>query len=68
MNVEIKYMRFEHRFGRLVAMAQLYEGDKLIHGDAPLSILLMYITQNQMTVLNAQQTLETLVVTGGFAS
>ena len=68
MNVEIKYMRFEHRFGRLVALAQLFEGDKLIYGDAPLAVLLMYANERGMTLLNAQETLETLVVKGGFAA
>lgn len=66
--VTIKYMRFEHRFGRLVAMAQLFEADRLISGDAPLSVQLTKVAQEGLVLTNSQEILVALVVAGGFAS
>ena len=70
MDVEIKFMRFEHRHGRLVALAQLYSGQKLVHSEATLAFLLSAVAADdrEIKIINAEEILTTLVIQGGFAS
>ena len=74
MKVDIWFMRFEHRFGRMVAMAKLFAEQepgvpaRLVYGDSPLSVLLSYVATEKLELLNAHQILNTLVIEGGYAS
>lgn len=70
---EIKFVRFNQQFGRLIATGQLHEGDKVLF-EGTIAQLLNFCDpavnkgHEAYTITNAQEILDLLVRKGGFAS
>lgn len=73
MKVIIKHLKFEFKFGRSVAMAQLYQVDDA--GDATsrvmdgrLADIVTHINDSRLTLVNAQEVLDNMVRLYGFGA
>jgi hypothetical protein len=67
MIAEIKYLKYQHMFGRMLALCQLHgpEG-KIMEGS--LAQVLTHCDTENIKISNAQQVLSDLVRKGGFAA
>lgn len=69
MKAVIKYPHTIYMFGRALLHAQLYSTDGTnLHGDAPLSVILQYVLQNDITLTNSQEILDMVVRQQGFGA
>lgn len=67
MKVSIKYLRFQHQFGRTVAFCQLFDDEtgQQVMPDAQLSEALARVHTSQATITNAQEILDSMVRLSG---
>lgn len=73
MNVIIKYIKFQHMYGRVVAMGQLQKfdpdsqnGEVLLQGSV--AQMLQMVEAQKMVIVNSQEVLDILVRKGGFGA
>ena len=66
MKVTIKYFRFQHQFGRVVAFCQLFnEAGEQVMQDNTLSIALTQVAAAGAEIINAQEILDIMVRQNG---
>ena len=73
MNVIIKYIKFQHMYGRVVAMGQLQKfdpdnqnGEILLQGSV--AQMLHMVEVEKMVIVNAQEVLDIMIRKGGFGA
>ena len=73
MNVIIKYIKFQHMYGRVVATGQLQKfdpdsqnGEVLLQGSV--AQMLQMVEAQKMVIVNSQEVLDILVRKGGFGA
>lgn len=65
---EVKYLKYQHMFGRQIAICQLHTPDGQLIIEGSLAQVLTYCDTEGITISNSQQTLNDLVRRGGFAA
>lgn len=68
-HVEIRYMRGTLQFGRHILFGQLYSlVDNMLILDSSLAMLLKYISEHDLVLVNSQELLTYVVITNGLGS
>lgn len=65
---EIKFIKFQHMHGRIVAMGQLVAPDGTILVQGSVAQMLQVCTDGPIVISNAQEVLDIMVRKGGFGA
>jgi len=68
LTVEIKYMKFTNKYGRLIALCQMVDESGKILLDGTLAQVMELINRENYKISNAQYVLDCLVRLNGFAA
>lgn len=69
MRAVIKFIKFQHMYGRVVAMGQLQnEADGTVLLQGSVAQMLQMVDTEKIVIANAQEVLEIMVRQGGFGA